>query len=61
MSERNFRCGSGNGELREWREICKDVLQETSRERLNDLMEELLEALEKRSEEDQAGSGLRRV
>ena len=38
---------SGNGKLREWREICQDVLRETSQERLYDLLEELLEALER--------------
>jgi hypothetical protein len=52
---------SGNGKLREWREICQDVLRETSQERLYDLLEELLEALAKRSEEEQGSGGARRT
>jgi pyruvate dehydrogenase complex dehydrogenase (E1) component len=48
---------SGNGKPRDWREICKEVLQETSSERMNYLLEELLEALEKRSSSEGQGSG----
>jgi hypothetical protein len=52
---------SGNGKLREWREICEDVLRETSKERLYDLLEELLEALENRSGEEEGSRGTRRM
>jgi hypothetical protein len=34
---------------RDWRKICEEVLRETSSERLNDLLEELLDALENRT------------
>jgi len=52
---------SGNGKLREWREICEDVLRETSKERLYDLLEELLEALENRPGEEEGSRGTRRM
>jgi hypothetical protein len=35
---------------RDWREICEDVLKETSPDRTNLLLEELLQVLEERAE-----------
>jgi hypothetical protein len=36
------------GNRRDWREICQEVLTETRTERLNALLEELLDVLEER-------------
>jgi hypothetical protein len=47
MHRTKFIGRAGNGDARDWREICKEVLQESSQERLNALLEELLDALEK--------------
>ena len=41
MNERNRR---------DWREICVEVLREKQSNRLNELLEELLEALEDRAQ-----------
>jgi pyruvate dehydrogenase complex dehydrogenase (E1) component len=48
MDRRTFEERSGNGETRDWREICEEILRESSSERVNVLLEELLNALEKR-------------
>lgn len=57
MKRQIFNGVSGNGKPRDWREICTEVLQETSSERVNDLLEELLEALEERSSAERQVSG----
>lgn len=57
MKRRTFNGISGNGKPRDWREICMEVLQEPSSERANDLLEELLEALEERSSSEGQASG----
>jgi len=36
------------GSRRDWREICEEVLTETDQDRLNALLQELLNALEER-------------
>jgi hypothetical protein len=36
------------GNRRDWREICEEVLHETDQDRLNSLLQELLDALEDR-------------
>ena len=49
MRWKAFSDGASNvNPRREWREICEEVLRETSTERVNDLLEELLDALETR-------------
>lgn len=48
MEQKRFSGRSGNGETRDWREICEDVVRESSSERVNALLEELLDALENR-------------
>jgi hypothetical protein len=57
VRRQTFNFASGNGKPRDWREICKEVLQVTSSERVNDLLEELLEALEQRSTAEGQASG----
>jgi pyruvate dehydrogenase complex dehydrogenase (E1) component len=53
---------SGNGETRDWREICEDVVRESSSERVNALLEELLNALEEREGSKPTGaSSVRKV
>ena len=39
----------GSSDHRDWREICEDVIHEKDSARLNELLEELLEALEQRA------------
>jgi hypothetical protein len=53
---------SGNGGTRDWREICEDVVRESSSERINALLEELLNSLEEREGSKPAGTpGARKV
>jgi hypothetical protein len=39
----------GQGNRRDWREICEDVLRERNPEKVNALLDELATALEERS------------
>jgi pyruvate dehydrogenase complex dehydrogenase (E1) component len=48
MDQRAFRSESADGETRDWRKICEEMLGESSAERVNSLLEELLDALEER-------------
>jgi hypothetical protein len=44
---------------REWREICEEVLKERSSERVDDLLAELLDVLERRSRPGGSGHRMR--
>jgi hypothetical protein len=50
VERRTFNGASGDTKIRDWREICKDVVQETSQERFESLLQELLNALDQREQ-----------
>jgi hypothetical protein len=50
VERRTLKGASGDAKVRDWREICKDVVQETSQERFESLLKELLEALDQREQ-----------
>jgi len=50
VERRTINGASGDRKVRDWREICEDVLQETSQERFESLLKELLDALDRREQ-----------
>jgi hypothetical protein len=49
MSTRHFDRFANKGNRRDWREICDDVLKEKSAQRVDELLDELLDVLEERA------------